>query len=91
MSGITLIDKNLQTLSSEATLLQKLLFVPSISYNLIAVVVFFPLLFLLLISPSCVISLLKIPFINVDFPTPEFPEKALILFFNCSCNFSIPF
>ena len=63
----------------------------SISYSFIDVVVFLPFLFLLLISPSCVISLLKIAFINVDFPTPEFPENAFILFFNTFLNFSIPF
>ena len=63
----------------------------SISYNFIEVVVFFPRLFLLLISPSLVIYLSNIPFISVDFPTPELPEKAFILFFNIFINASIPF
>ena len=63
----------------------------SISYNLIVVVVFFPLLFFLLISPSKLKLSSKIPFINVDFPTPEFPENAFILFFNSSFSLSIPF
>ena len=43
----------------------------SILYNLIAVVVFFPRLFLLLTFPSVVKVSLKILLINVDFPTPE--------------------
>ena len=42
-------------------------------------VVFFPLLFLLLISPDCETSSLKIELINDDFPTPEFPAKEIIL------------
>ena len=49
-------------------------------YKYVFVVVFFPLLFLLLIIPSLVISFENILLINVDFPTPEFPEKAVILF-----------
>ena len=59
-------------------------------YNFIAVVVFFPLLFLLLISPSSAVLLLNIAFINVDFPTPEFPEKALVSPFNTFFTSSIP-
>ena len=33
---------------------------------------------------------LNIAFVNVDFPTPEFPENAFMLFFNVSFNCSIP-
>ena len=62
----------------------------SILYNLVEVVVFFPLLLRLLISPSCVNKLLNNAFINVDFPTPEFPENAFILPFNAFFNSSIP-
>ena len=62
----------------------------SISYNFVDVVVFLPFLFLWLISPSCVIVSLNIAFINVDFPTPEFPENALTLFFNCFFSSCIP-
>ena len=56
----------------------------SILNNSTVVVVFFPFLFLLLISPSSVILSLKILFIKVDLPTPEFPENAVILFFKIS-------
>ena len=53
----------------------------SILYSTTCVVVFFPLLFLLLIFPSCAIVFPNSEFINVDFPTPEFPENAVTLFF----------
>ena len=33
---------------------------------------------------------LNIAFINVDFPTPEFPENAFIFPFNASFKSSIP-
>lgn len=56
----------------------------SILNNSTVVVVFLPFLFLLLISPSSVILSLKILFIKVDLPTPEFPENAVILFFKIS-------
>ena len=62
----------------------------SILYNLIYVVVFFPFLFFELIFPSSVRLELNILFSNVDFPTPELPENALILFFKHSFNSSIP-
>mgnify|MGYP007006968462 CR=1 FL=1 len=62
----------------------------SISYNLVSVVVFLPFLFFLLTSPSCVLSVLNIAFIRLDFPTPEFPENTLTLFFNISFTSSIP-
>lgn len=48
----------------------------SILYNSTVVVVFF-LFILLLIVPSSAILSLNIPFIKVDFPTPELPEKQL--------------
>ena len=61
-----------------------------ISYSFVDVVVFFPFLFLTLISPSCVTSSLNIAFINVDFPTPEFPENTFIFPYNTSFKFCIP-
>lgn len=48
----------------------------SILYNSTVVVVFFPFLFLLLIVPSSAIFSLNIPFIKVDFPTPELTGKS---------------
>ena len=61
-----------------------------ISYNFTEVVVFLPFLFFLLISPSNVILSSKIAFIVVDFPTPELPEKAVILPSNTFSTSSIP-
>lgn len=62
----------------------------SSSYKQISVVVFFPRLFFWLISPSWVTFSLNKSFISVDFPTPEFPANALILFFNSNKISSIP-
>ena len=42
-------------------------------------------------SPSFVNMLLKTLLVNVDFPTPEFPAKAVILFFKKGIIFSASF
>ena len=62
----------------------------SISYSFVDVVVFFPFLFLWLISPSCVIVSLNIALISVYFPTTEFPENAFIFPFNFFSSSCIP-
>ena len=57
------------------------------SYNFVSVVVFFPFLFFLLISPSSVLFSPNKAFIVLDFPTPEFPENTLVFPFNFSFSF----